>query len=346
VAVLAALPALAACSHGSPPAAAAPLHVDAAMSVEQVFHAEVSAYGTLAGDARGQRALSLPQAGEVTAVEALAGQRARKGEALLTLATDPATHSAWLQARAALHLARQQLRHTEALHAAKLATNTQVDAAHNAVASAQAALAAAAASGGASATATLHAPAAGVVLTLNAHPGQRVAAGTTLLEFAPTAALVARLGVDPSAIAALHPGDPVRLRSAYAAAGTSPLAATVIAVGDAVDPQSHLVPVTAHVDGAANLVAGSAVTASIQTRAFKAWAVPRDALQRDADGTFVYQVKGGKAVRVDVRVLAPAGSTIGVSGALDPRAPVVTLGSYELGAGDAVVVSLTRHAAP
>jgi hypothetical protein len=39
---------------------------------------------------------------------------------------------------------------------------------------------------------------------------------------------------------------------------------------------------------------------------------------------------------VDVKVLAPDGSPVGVAGALDPHAPVITLGSYEISDGDPV----------
>ncbi len=333
------LPWLAACSRGPSSAPPAPLKVDAVLPVARTFHAQVVAYGTLAADMRAQRALSLPQAGEVTEVDVLAGQRVREGDALLTLATDPATRSAWLHAQTALHLAQRELAHTEQLHAGKLATNVQLDSARGAVADARAALAAAAALGGAAANVTLRAPVAGVVLTLQTRPGQRVAAGTTLLELAPAAAPVARLGVGPAAIDAVHVGDAVRVQPVYAAAGAQALKATVVSVGAAVDPQSHLVPVTARLDGNVELATGSALTASIATRTFQAWAVPRTALGDDAAGTFVYQVEHGKAVRVAVKVLAPVGTPIGVAGAVDPHAPVITLGSYEVAAGGAVSVS-------
>jgi len=92
--------------------------------------------------------------------------------------------------------------------------------------------------------------------------------------------------------------------------------------------------------------AGTALSGSIVARPFKAWAVPRNALQNDAQGDFVYQIEHGKAKRIDVNVLAPNGSPIGVEGALDARAPVITLGSYEVSDGDPVRASAPTGGAP
>lgn len=328
---------LAACSSGKPnEETQAPIAVHTAMPVRQTFHATVAAFGQLAADSRNALSLSLPQAGEVTATQALAGQRVKRGDALLELATDPATRSAYLQAQSALKVARDDLARTERLQAEKLATNAQLDAARKALADAQAALDAQAKLGGAQPVETLRAPADGVVTALDVQHGQRVAAGLPLLQFTPTAALAAQLGVDPAAAAGVQTGMPVTLESVYAAQGAPPLHATIAMVGDAVNPQTHLVDVVATLDDKIPLPAGTVLSARIATTPLTAWAVPRDALQNDDQGDFVYQVEQGKAKRVDVKVLAPNGSPVGVEGALDAAAPVITLGSYEISDGDPV----------
>lgn len=332
--------ALAACSGtgGDADAPQPAVAVDTAMPVRQTFHATVAAFGQLAADSRNALSLSLPQAGEVTATRALAGQRVRRGDVLLELATDPATRSAYLQAQTALQVARSDLARTVGLHAQKLATNAQLDAARKAVTDAQATLDAQSRLGGAQAVASLRAPADGVVTTLDVQRGQRVAAGTPLLQFMPAAALAAQLGIDPGAAGSVHTGMPVTLKPVYAARGVAPLHATVALVGDAVNPQTHLVDVLATLDARTPLPAGTAFSAGIATTPFTAWAVPRDALQNDDAGNFVLQVEDGKAKRVDVKVLASDGSPVGVVGALDAHAPVITLGSYEVADGDAVCV--------
>lgn len=331
---------LTACSSSKPnDKAQPPVEVSTAMPVRQTFHHEISAYGQIAADSRHALSLSLPQAGLIASTNVIAGQRVRRGEPLLQLETDPATRSAYLQAQSALKVARDDLARSERLHAQKLATNTQLDAARKAVADAQAALDAQAKLGGSQPTATLRAPADGVVTALDAHSGQHVAAGAALVQFAPSSALAAQLGIDPGAAGDVHTGMQVVIDPVYAAPGTAPLRGTVAMAGDAVNAQSHLVDVVATLDAQATLPAGTAVSATIQTTPFKAWAVPRDALQSDAQGNFVYQVEHGKATRVGVKVVAPDGSPIGVDGALDAQAPVITTGSYEVSDGDAVCSS-------
>ena len=334
------LPLLAACSHGAANTESQPpVEVSTAMPVRQTFHVQVAAFGQLAADSRNALSLSLPQAGEVTATDALAGQRAKRGDALLKLATDPATRSAYLQAQSALQVARDDLARTVRLHAEKLATNAQLDAARKALADAQAALDAQAKLGGEQAVVTLRAPADGVVTALDVQRGQRVAAGAALLQFTPDAALAAQLGIDPGVAATVRTGMPVTLNPVYAARDAAPLHATVAMIGDAVNPRTHLVDVIATLDAKTPLPAGTALSASIATTPINAWAIPRDALQSDEQGDFVLQVEHGKAKRVDVKVLAPDGSPVGVEGALDARAPVITLGSYEVSDGDPVRAS-------
>ncbi|MGH8215338.1 MAG: efflux RND transporter periplasmic adaptor subunit [Rhodanobacteraceae bacterium] len=331
--------ALAACSgsdNGNASSAQPPTEVHTSMPSQQTFHAKTEGFGQLAADNRNALSISLPRPVQIVATEALAGQRVKRGEVLLKLATDPATRKAYLQAQSALKVARADLARTERLHAQKLATNAQLDAARKALADAQAAFAAQAELGGAKPVTTLKAPANGVVTALPVQRGQRVAAGTPLIQFAPASALAAQLGVEPAAAAGIRIGMPVTIRPVYDSRDAPPMQGTIAMVGAAVNPQTHLVDVVATLDGRAPLVAGAALSATILTSDFKAWSVPREALQTDAKGDYVFQIEQGKARRVDVKVLAPDGSPIGVEGALDPHAPVITLGSYEISVGDPV----------
>ncbi|HKU78928.1 MAG TPA: efflux RND transporter periplasmic adaptor subunit [Rhodanobacteraceae bacterium] len=333
---------LTACSAGAPEAETQPaVQVRSAMPKMQVFHANIAAFGQLTAGTRNALTLTLPQAGQITAIETIAGQRVKRGAPLLELETDPATRSAYLPARSALKIARGELARTKHLRSENLATNAQLDAARKALADAQATLGAQAKLGGAQATSTLRAPTDGVVTALAVQRGERVAAGAALLQLAPTSAMEAQLGIDPGALADVRAGMPVTLMPVYAGHDAPPLHGTVAMVGDAVDPQSHMVTVIATLDSRVSFPAGTALSGSIVAKPFKAWAIPRNALQNDKQGDFVYQIEHGRARRVDVAVLAPDGSPVGVEGALDARAPVITLGSYEISEGDPV-----RGAAP
>ena len=327
--------ALAACSGGnsSDTEAQAPVAVQTAMPVRQTFNAYVEAYGTLSGDTRRAQALSLPQAGQIVAAEVTPGRRVHKGQPLLRIATDPNTVSAYQQAVNTVNQARAELTRTQRLHDEKLATNSQLDAARKALADAQSALAAQARLGGAQAATTLEAPADGVVTALDVQLGERVAAGAKLVEFTPKGGLAGLLGVEPEQAARIQPGAVVLLHAVY---GDAALHGTVVSVADAVDPQSHLVEVLATVRDPAALAAGTALSGKIAVAQIQAWAVPRDALLNDDKGDYLFQIEHGKARRVEVKVVSPDGDPVGVDGKLDPRAPVATLGAYELSDGDAV----------
>lgn len=342
----AAMPALlVACSPSEPPAKApVPLAVQTAMPVRTTLYGEVAGFGRLGADDRHVLALTLPQPGLVTSIAVLAGQRVQRGEPLLELVTDPAARRAYQDAAQALQAARQNLGRTRHLHADRLATNAQLDAARQALVDAQAALDAQRRLGGATATTTLGAPANGVVTAISVRRGQRVAAGAALLDFEPRVAFAAQLGVDPGSAAGIRAGMAVTLHPVYAAPGAPPLMGHVGIVGDAVDPQSHLVDVTVTLDAPTSLAAGTALSAVIHTNAFRAWAVPRAALQGDARGSYVFQIEHAAARRIDVTVLAPAGDPVGVAGALDPHAPVITLGSYEVSGGDPVQAAAAASA--
>lgn len=342
VGILAAMIALAACSSsGGDESASAdqktPVAVDTAMPAQRLFHARVEAFGTLAADSRHAQTLTLPQAGQIVAAEVTPGHRVRRGQTLLKLATDPNARNAYQQSVNALNQTRDELTRTQRLHNEKLATNSQLDAARKALADAQAALDAQAKLGGAQAVTALIAPSDGVVTTLDATLGERVAAGAKLVEFTPQLALAAQLGVEPEAAARIRPGMTATITPVYAT-NARPLPGAVAVVADAVNPQTHLVDVLATIDGgnSAGLAAGAALSARIDVAQFNAWSVPRDALLNDEQGAYVFQIEQGKAHRVGVKVVSPDGDPVGVDGKLDVNAPVIALGAYELSDGDAV----------
>ncbi|MGN6328307.1 MAG: efflux RND transporter periplasmic adaptor subunit [Rhodanobacter sp.] len=312
---------------------------------QQLFHDTIEAIGTAVGDPNRARTLSLAHGGQIVGVAANAGQRVQRGETLLTISPDPATRQAFQQAQAALSLARGDLQRTEELAAQRLATQSQLAAARKSLADARAALETQKAIGGSSASEVVTAPADGVVTALRVGLGERVAANAPLLDFTPAHALVAQLGVQPPSGGKLKAGMPVQLKSVYAPAET--FAGTLRMVGQSIDPQSRLLPVQVELPASASatLLAGTTVTAQIDAGDFRAWTVPRNAVLHDDQGDYLFQVHGGHAKRVDVTVRSPDGDTVGVQGSIDPRAPIVVLGVYELGDGDAVTIGAQKAGA-
>lgn len=340
---LAAFGVLAACGGGADTPAAAEdgntVSVTTVLPQRQTFHDTIDAIGTAMGDPHRARTLSLAYGAQIVSVTISAGQRVERGQPLLTVSADPATHQAYQQAQAALALARGDLQRTEKLAAQRLATQSQVAAARKGVADAQAALDAQQAIGGSGASHVVTAPTAGVVTALRVGLGERVAVNAPLLDFIPAQALVAQLGVQPQDGKKLHAGLPVQLKGVYASGGS--VTGTLRMIGQSIDPQTHLLPAQVELPATADatLVAGAAVTAQIDASDFRAWAVPRDAVLHDNQGDYLFQVHDGHAKRVDVTLRSPDGATVGVQGPIDPRAAIVVLGVYELSDGDAVTAS-------
>lgn len=310
--------------------------VTTAMPVEQSFHDTVSAWGSAVADPHAARTISLAHGGQVIALAVSAGQSVKRGQALMTVTPDPAARSAFEQAGSALTLATGELQRVEQMAAQHLATQSQVAAARKALADAQAAVQAQRALGGGAAQETVSAPDDGTVTSLAVTLGERFAANAPLAGFMPAHALIASLGVQPDAGAALRAGMPVAMRGVYGD-GTD-FMGKLSMVGRAIDPQTHLLPMQAPLPASADatLAPGSAIEARIQRDTFTAWAVPRAAVLHDEHGAYLFQLAGGKAHRVDVQVRQGDGDTVGVEGKLDAKWPVIVQGAYEVDDGAAV----------
>lgn len=303
------------------------------------FKDTVEALGSAIGDPHHAQAVSVAHAGQVTAVNVSAGETVKQGQPLLTITADPSVRSAYQQAQTALQVASGDVKRLRQLVSQRLATQSQLAAGIKAQADARTSLQAQRAMGGASRKETIKAPSAGVVTALSANLGDRIAANTLLLSFTPAHALLAQLGVQPESGEKLAPGMPVTIRSVYGS--DKPFTGRVTMVGQSVDPKTSLLPVQAEIPllATASLPAGTPLTAQIDAARVTAWAVPRAAVLNDQHGDYLFQVEGGKAKRIDVKLVSPNGDPVGVQGPLDPNAPVISLGAYELSDGDAVKVN-------
>lgn len=298
----------------------------------------VTAYGTLeAAPGAGSETLSVLRPGRVTQLQVRQGEAVRRGQALLTIAADPAALASYKQAASALTLARTQRQHAAQMLAQHLATRDQLATAEKALADAQSALDALDRGGGGSAQQILTAPFDGIVSALLAAPGARVAAQTPLLTIAQANKLVASVGVEPRMRDQVVTGQPASVEPLYASWAQQGRVASVSAM---LDPTTRLVPVLIDPapDGpaASGLLPGSPVRATLQVGTMTGWLAPRDAVLVDEKSAYVFQVEAGKAVRVDVRVVGMAGPTTVVAGPLEPSRPLVASGNYQLQDGMAL----------
>jgi membrane fusion protein, multidrug efflux system len=289
----------------------------------------VTAYGTAAPVVEGSTTLSLPTDGRVLQLAVAPGQLVQPGQRLLDFGFLAATTSAYQQALTALNLARSQRQHTAALLAQQLATRDQLAQAEKAVADAQTILDAMRQEGRDKSVQIVTAPFAGIVTAIPVAQGSQVAAGTPLITVARGDALAVIVGIEPSGGVRVSPGQPARLEPLTGTGAA--IDGTVVRVDGMLNAKTRLIDTT--ISAPAGLVPGAAFRAVITVGQFQGWLVPRDAVLSDGKGPYLFQVSGGNAARVDVKIVGSAGDTTVVDGPLGPQLPIVIQGNYQLSDG-------------
>lgn len=161
------------------------------------------------------------------------------------------------------------------------------------------------------------APFAGVVVSVAAEVGEAVGQGSPVFRLVEAGNVRARFNVTPADAAALTPGTRLNLD----AGGQTYLA--VVQQLSGVAGTDRLVPVTARVEGGADLPVGGAAQVRYRATVGGGVLVPSSALSVEGGESAVYAVENGTAQRVPVRVDAEARGQVAVRG-LDAGARVVT----------------------
>jgi RND family efflux transporter MFP subunit len=286
----------------------------------------VTAYGSAAPALDGGMTLSLQQDGRVLAIAVTPGETVRAGERLLDFGASAAAVSTYQQAVSALTAARQQRAHVAQLLGQQLATRDQLAQADKAVADAQSTLNALNREGADRGSQTLEAPFDGIIATIPVAQGDREQPGATLMTITRLDGLVVTVGIEPGARARVHPNEPVHL---VPLAGGPELDGQVLRLDGMLNPRTRLVDADVSVP-AGSVISGAAFRAEIKVGELSGWIVPHDAVLTDANGSYVFQVAGTTAARVNVTIAGPAGGDDVVHGALDPQRPVVVQGNYQL----------------
>ncbi|MDE2369863.1 MAG: efflux RND transporter periplasmic adaptor subunit [Burkholderiales bacterium] len=312
--------------------------VETVALVRRALPEVVSGYGVVTPDTDSLQTLSLPRAGQVLRLRVAAGEPVRQGQVLLEFGNSADAELGFRQARQALDYARGERARVAALLGQQLATRSQLAAADKAVADAEAALQMQQGIGADRSRQAVVAPFDGLVAAVSVAQGDRVAAGAPLLQLARQGRQHLLMGVEPGDARTVRAGMPVSVAAVVDA--THPVRGRVTQVFGMVNPQTQLVDVRVELASGA-LLAGTRVSATIDIARPAGWVVPRSAVLRDAHGAYLFQVRQGKAHRVDVRTGIEQGGQVAVQPAapgqtLDPALPVVSLGNYELQDGMAV----------
>ncbi|HEY8857473.1 MAG TPA: efflux RND transporter periplasmic adaptor subunit [Rugosibacter sp.] len=300
---------------------------------QQMMSDTVSGYGVVSPDTHSLQNINLPRAGQVVSLLVSAGQVVKKGAPLLEFATGTDAALSYQQAVAAVRFAASELTRIEQLVSQQLATQSQLAAAKKSLADAQAALQAQTKIGSDRALERVIAPFDGVVVAVQAAQGDRLMAGAPVLQLARARGQRVLLGVEPDEVNKVRAGMPVSVASVFNAEHR--VMGRVAQVFGMINPQTQFVDVLVQVPSG-GLLPGTRVRAEIQVSQQNAWVVPRSAVLRDAQGSYIFQVHQGKARRINVQPGLEQSGLVAVRGAFTANEPVVNLGNYELQDGLAV----------
>lgn len=301
----------------------------------QVMAETLTAYGTVVPDTGAVETLSVSRPVRIDQLRVAQGQIVKPGEALIDLATDATTSASYRQAETLVSFARGEVQRVQGMEDRRLATRSQVAAAKKMLEDAEAVLAASRGQGAGLGHETLKAPFHAVVAAISVQQGDRIQAGTALMQLARAGMLRAILGIEPEDITRVRPGMAVDLVPVFGSGRA--VRARVSKVFGIINPQTRLVDISiqlaSRTDG---LMPGMQVRGAVQIRPLNGWAVPRSALLRDARGSYLFQVVDGHAKRVDVSPGMESGPKVLVTGPLASTRRIVVQGNYELKDGMAV----------
>ena len=285
-------------------------------------------YGNVIPAPGAQSTLSVPFECRIRRLMVNEGQEVSQGDPLLELGPSPDTRVKFQQAQEAYDVAAEALTNMERKFQLRLATNDQLLQTRQTLEQAQLTLNSMK-NQGIDGQRELKATVDGLVSKVSVDVGALVPAGAPLLQLVPRSHLEMRLGVEPEDIDSVHEGMAVSLsRVAEKAAVVSGM---VRKVSRSINPQTHLVDVFISVPSPSAFLLGQYISGRIVVGSVKGIVVPRNAVL-PAEGSYVlFIVKGGRALKKNVRLLAENSSEAVIEGdGLRSGDLAATIGTYEL----------------
>ncbi|MEZ5797963.1 MAG: efflux RND transporter periplasmic adaptor subunit [Paracoccaceae bacterium] len=285
---------------------------------------------TSIGSARGAASVVLSPgvSGRVLALRAGAGDRVAAGAVILELDAE-AAQLAVDRAQLVLDDATATIERLERLAGAGTATAIQLQDARLAQRTADLALRAAKRD---LADHSLTAPVAGVVGLIEVQPGDLVTSATEVTRIEDRSTLVIDFRVPERVAALVKPGDPVSA-SPISDPGLT-IHGQIIAVDNRVDEASRTLRLQARIGNDADTFrTGMAFRMALEFTGADYPAVDPLAIQWGSEGAFVWVARGGKALRLPIRILQRNAASVLVEVALEPGDLVVTEGVQALRPG-------------
>lgn len=292
----------------------------------------LAAYGNARPSTDGAQTMSSAQPGQVTAIAVTPGAAVHAGQALLTFTLAPTARTTYEQAAHALAAAQKQRASTAQLFSQQLATRDQLVQAEKAVSDAQIALDGLAREGAGQSVKTFTAPFDGIVTAITVAQGDRTAADAPLITVARSRDIVITVGIQPEDRGKVHAGQEAHLQRL---SGGETITGHVLRVASALNVKTRMMDADIAVPANA-LLPGEGLHADIHTGDAQGWLVPHKAVVTANGPAHVFQMVGGKAKAVAVQLLQASASDDVVQGPLDPRAPLIVDGAFQVDDGAAV----------
>lgn len=314
--------------------------VQTASIQEQDVDETLHVYGKVSFDDAWLQNISLAYSGQIIRLPVLAGEPVNKGQLLAEIAADPAAAAAYQQALSAVRFSQSEVRRISSLMRDQLATKSQLAAAEKSLADSQSQLQQLKQQGLGKSIREIRATFDAVVATVPTQAGQRVIAGTTLLQLGHPDRLKILLGVEAEDVRWIAPGNAIDI---YPAMNSNiRVRASVDKILHAINPQTRLADMLVRLSGVQtqNFLPGMTVSADVSARMFpNALIIPRQALMYgENNAAYVMTVVDGKAKRVSVQVVLEKEKEVLVKGDVKAGYQVVTVGVAELTDGDSVVM--------
>jgi membrane fusion protein (multidrug efflux system) len=301
----------------------------------------IKAYGTVVPAPGGTQAVSVPFESQVRRIMVSTGQEVSKGSLLLEIGPSPDSKLKFQQANDAYALAREKLMHVQQLLDLKLATNTQLLSAKQAVQQAELTLESMKRRGIDGQT-DLRSDVGGVIQKVYVQEGAIVPAGNPLVEIVAQDRLEVRLGVEPDTISRVKINQKVLLTKVKVPTSLCAIG-KIREISRSVKPSTRLVDVFISVPSPAGFLLGESILGIITIESREGLIVPRSAVLPDGDKHSLYTIKDGRAMKHTVEVGLENDEEMEVKGPdLQPGEPVVVLGNYELKDAMAVEVEASR----
>ena len=309
--------------------------VEVAQIREGTITANIKVYGNIVPAPGATQNISVPYESLIRSIMVSTGQEVAKGDLLLKIEPSPKARLNFIQAANLYESANLRLKHVKQLFDLKLATNTQILQAKQALEQAKSNLESLK-QRGAGGKQSIHSDVGGLIKKVYIQEGSIAPAGAPLVEIIAQNRLEARLGIEPENINKVQPRQPVLLSRVNVSAAGS-VSGTVREISHAVNASTRLVDVFVSLPDKAGFLLGEFVSGRLTLSSVHGMIVPRGAVLPENGHYVLFTVEKGHAVKQIVGLGLETAEGIEVTGAhLHPGATVVVTGSYELRDGMAV----------